>query len=214
MKAVEVSYVSIYNGVHMALERAGQSPDKESIPGDGGQEGRFLKAFDAYADSLFRHAALRLSDRERAIEIVQDTFAKVWRYLREGHEVSSFRSFLYKVLNNLVIDEYRRRKEASLDAILEAEGVDEGMFPELREEPLEDFINAFDAQQLLGVLHELPDMYREPIILRFIDGLTPKEIAEVSGESENVISVRIHRGIKAIRKKIDAQQKMFENKDL
>lgn len=213
MKAVEVSYVPIYNGVHMALEHAGRSPDKESIPSDGSQEERFLKAFDAYADPLFRHAALRLSDRERAIEIVQDTFTKVWRYLREKHEISSFRSFLYKVLNNLIIDEYRRRKETSLDAILEIEGVDEGMFPELREEPLEDMINAMDGQQILDVLHELPDMYRKPIILRFVDGLTPKEIAEVTGESENVISVRIHRGIKAIRKKADAQQKLFDDKN-
>lgn len=197
----------------MALEHigsgSGQSPErgseKNGEQSNGSQERRFLKAFDEYADALFRHASIRLSDRERAIEIVQDTFTKVWGYLRQGHEVVSFRSFLYKVLNNLVIDEYRRRRETSLDAILEAEGVDEGMFAELRYEPIESLIDILDAGQVLRVLGELPDIYREPIVLRFVDGLGPKEIADLIEETENVISVRLHRGIKLLQEKIQTK---------
>lgn len=173
-----------------------------------------MKAFEEYVDPLFRHASIRLSDRERAIEIVHDTFAKVWGYIREGHEVLSFKSFLYKVLNNLIIDEYRRRKETSLDALLAVEGVDEGMFAELREEPLQGLIDALDAEQVLKVLSGLPDMYRVPIVLRFVDGLAPKEIAELIEESENVVSVRIHRGIKFLKKKIETEQKAQQHIDL
>ena len=94
-------------------------------------EERFLKAFNEFNDALFRHAFLRVSNREKAIDLVHDTFTKVWAYLRKGHQVDNFRPFLYKVLNNLVIDEYRRRKESSLDALLEIDGVDEGSFSEL-----------------------------------------------------------------------------------
>lgn len=197
----------------MASKRSGKNPEKERTQGEGNQEGRFLKAFDEYANPLFRHASLRLSDRERAMEIVHDTFTKVWGYIREGHEISSFRSFLYKVLNNLIIDEYRRRREVSLDAILETEGIDEGLFTELREESLEALIDTLDAKRALLVLRELPDIYREPIILRFVDGLAPKEIAGLIEESENVVSVRLHRGIKLLKEKIDAKQKRL-NKDL
>ena len=75
-------------------------------------EARFLKAFEDYSDALFRHASLRISNRERAVDLVHDTFTKVWSYLRDGYEIESFRPFLYKVLNNLIIDEYRKRKEA------------------------------------------------------------------------------------------------------
>lgn len=169
------------------------------------QEASFLKAFDEYSDALFRHASIRLSDRERAIELTHDTYTKVWGYMREGHEINSFRPFLYKVLNNLIIDEYRRRRESSLDAMLEREGVDEGMFADLRDEPVEAMLDKLDAARMLSVVAELPSMYRETITLRFVDGLSPKEIAELIEETENVVSVRIHRGIKLIKEKILAQ---------
>ena len=191
----------------MALESSGHGPEERAHKDKGSQEERFLRAFDECADALFRHASLRLSDRERAIEIVHDTFTKVWGYLREGHEIVSFRPFLYKVLKNLIIDEYRHRREVSLDAILEAEGVDEGMFADLREDSFETLIDALDAKRVLLVLGELPDIYRESIILRFVDGLAPKEIAGLIEESENVVSVRLHRGIKLLKEKIDAKQK-------
>jgi RNA polymerase sigma-70 factor (ECF subfamily) len=201
----------------MALEPGGYVPEKgskkEEKQASGGQEEGFLKAFDEYVDPLFRHASIRLSNRERAIEIVHDTFAKVWGYLREGHVVVSFRPFLYKVLNNLIIDEYRRGKETSLDAILEQEGVDEGSFAELRDEPVERMINVLDAQEALVVLRELPEMYQRPIVLRFVDGLAPKEIAELIEESENVVSVRIHRGIGFLKKKLEARHDRSRNQD-
>lgn len=187
----------------MALEHSGGGPEKGVRKGVGSQEALFLRAFEEYADALFRHASIRLSDRERAIELVHDSFTKVWGYMREGHEIVLFRSFLYKVLNNLIIDEYRHRRETSLDAILEREGVDEGMFADLREESAETLIDTLDAKQALLVLSELPDIYREPMILRFVDGLAPKEIAALTEESENVVSVRIHRGVKLLKQKID-----------
>ncbi len=172
----------------------------DSIVGD--HEERFLKAFDEYADALFRHAVYRLSDRERGIEIVHDTFTKVWTYIRNGHEIDSYKSFLYKVVNNLIIDEYRRRKELSLDAILSEEGVNEGSFPELHEGGMEELTFALDAQKASALIGELPLVYREVITLRFVDGLKPKEISELIEESENVVSVRIHRALKILKDKI------------
>lgn len=180
--------------------------DEQAAPGESGdQEARFLKSFDEYADALFRHASIRLSDRERAIELVHDTFTKAWGYLREGREVLSFRPFLYKVLNNLIVDEYRRRRETSLDALLEREHVDEGSFDELRHEPLEAMIDELDARRAVALIGALPDIYREVLTLRFVDGLVPKEISVLIEESENVVSVRLHRGVKILREHVEAE---------
>ncbi|MFW6210321.1 MAG: RNA polymerase sigma factor [Patescibacteria group bacterium] len=176
-------------------------PDKQTA---GDQETRFLKAFDEYSDALFRHATLRLSDRERAIDLVHDTFSKVWSYLREGYEIETFRPFLYKVLNNLIVDEYRKRKETSLDSLLEREGVDEGSFPDLAEHTIEALAATIDGRKAFELLNELPDQYREVILLRFVDQLGPREISELIEESENVVSVRVHRGLKLLRQRIEA----------
>jgi RNA polymerase sigma-70 factor (ECF subfamily) len=173
-------------------------------------ETRFLKAFEEYNDALFRHALLRVSNREKAIDLVHDTFTKVWSYLRDGYKIDSFRPFLYKVLNNLIIDEYRKRKEASLDALLELDGVDEGSFDELSESTVEVLAATIDGRKAFDLLEELPDQYREVIILRFVDQLGPKEISELVEESENVVSVRLHRGLKLLRQKIEAQNEFAE----
>ncbi len=181
-------------------KQSARKTEDTSRPED--REERFLKAFDEYHDALFRHASYRLSDRERAIEVVHDTFTKVWSYLRSGYEIDSYKSFLYKVLNNLVIDEYRRRKEQSLDALLEQEGVSEGSFADLQEGGLDELTFTLDAERALDLLPDLPVAYREVIVMRFIDGLGPKEISELIEESENVVSVRIHRALRLLKERI------------
>lgn len=175
-------------------------------------ETRFLEAYDEYGDALFRHAQLRIANRERAIDLVHDTYTKVWSYVRQGYEIKQFRPFLYKVLNNLIIDEYRKKKEQSLDALFEQEGVDEGSFEELSESSVEALAATIDGRKAFELLEELPDSYREVIILRFVDGLGPKEMAELIEEKENVISVRIHRALKILRQKIEAADEFAEEK--
>ena len=117
-------------------------------------EARFLKAFDEYGDALFRHAYFRVSDREKALDLVQDTFTKTWSWVRGGHEIETFRPFLYKVLNNLVIDEYRKRKESSLDELLDQEGVSEGSFDELSESSTELLASTIDGKKALELVQD------------------------------------------------------------
>ena len=186
--------------------------EKDTSDNVSDQEKRFLQAFDEYSDDLFRHAFLRINDRERAIDLVHDAFTKVWSYLREGYQVDSFRPFLYKVLNNLIIDEYRRRKEESLDKLLEHEGVDEGSFDELSESTVEMLAATIDGRKAFALLEELPDQYKEVIIYRFVDQLGPKEISDLIEESENTVSVRIHRGLKLLRQKIEANDEYAEER--
>lgn len=166
-----------------------------------------MKAFEEYNDALFRHAFLRISNRERAIDVVHDTFTKVWTYVRSGHEVDQFRPFLYKVLNNLIIDEYRKAKETSLDALLEIDGVDEGTFDDLSENTVESLAATLDGKKAFEMLAEMADTYKEVLILKFVDGLGPKEIAGLLEESENVVSVRLHRGLKVLRQMIEKKEK-------
>ena len=179
--------VSYYNGFHM-----GDRTHK------GSHEERFLKAFDDYADALFRHASVRMRDRERAMELVHDAYTKAWSYVRDGNEIDSYRPFLYKILGNLIIDEYRKKREESLDSLLEKEGVDEGSFAGLKSGSLEETVDTLDAKRAIEMIAELPVGYREVLTLRFVDGLGPKEIATLIEESENVVSVRLHRGLKLL----------------
>lgn len=165
-------------------------------------ESAFLGAFEEYSDALFRHACFRISDRERAVDLTQETFVKVWDYVREGNEVRQWRGFLYRILNNLIVDEYRRKKEQSLDTLLEENPVHANVYigTDSRAEREERFDDEFLITKIRSLIPKLPEPQRVAVTLRYIDGLGPKEIAVSLGISENAVSVRIHRGVEHLKK--------------
>lgn len=167
------------------------------------EEKAFLEAFEEHADALFRHAYFRLSDRERAYDLSQDTFMKAWDYVSGGGTIKQYKSFLYRILHNLIIDEYRKKKSSSLDALLEDETIADAIEAKMAEGGVRETEEAYDETALIEEIRaripELPEDYRIALTLRFIDGLTPGEIAETIGASENVVSVRIHRGVAKLR---------------
>jgi RNA polymerase sigma-70 factor (ECF subfamily) len=165
-------------------------------------------AHTKYSDELFRHCSIRLSDRERALEITQETFVRAWQYMQRGEEIRELRPFLYRILRNLIIDEYRKVKSTSLEAMVddESEGV-EHLLPPDESNTLEAAIDRFDGIRALERLKELPDTYREVLLLRYVDGLSPSEIAKEIGETENAVSVRIHRGLKKLKVLLEPETK-------
>lgn len=152
----------------------------------------FMKAFDEYADAIFRHCYYRVYSKERAEELVQETFVKAWDYVRKGGHIRDMRPFLYKVANNLVIDESRKKKTFSLDA-LEEQGFDP---PSDGESQIRRVV---EGKDMLMLLEQLDSQYKEILVMRYVDDLQPKEISQILGVSENVISVRIHRALKKLR---------------
>ena len=167
------------------------------------EEQAFLQAFEAHADALFRHAYFRVSDRERAYDLTQDTYLKAWDYVQKGGAVKQYKSFLYRILHNLIIDEYRKKSPRSLDELLENETTAAATEAKLSEGSIRETEEGIDERQLIESIKaripELPEDYRVALTLRFIDDLSTGEIADMVGVSENVISVRIHRGIAKLR---------------
>ncbi len=155
-------------------------------------EESFLRAYEDYADAVFRHCYFRTFNRERARDIMQDTFAKTWEYLSQGKSVENLRAFLYKVANNIIIDQSRRKQVSSLDDLME-----QGFDVPVREH--ERTIAGIHGRQVLKIVELLDEKYRDVIIMRFVDDLSPQEISQIIGETENVVSVRIHRGIRQVR---------------
>ena len=153
----------------------------------------FIKSYDEYADALFRFAYFRIRERELAKDLVQESYIRTWNYIASGKEIENLRAFLYRTLRNIIVDETRKKKTVSLDA-MQNEGFD----------PSDNFRKAelefrLDSKNIVDRLTLLPEDDREIIIMRYINELGPKEIAEILDESENVVSVRINRALKKAR---------------
>jgi RNA polymerase sigma-70 factor (ECF subfamily) len=156
-------------------------------------EQEFIKVYDQFADAIFRHCVFRVSDREKAKDIAQGTFVRLWDYMSQGKEIENTRAFLYRIANNLVIDEYRKKKNDSLDRMRDEEGFDIGF------ESMKDIETKDEYERAQALLECLPDKHREALVMRHIDGLSVKDIAHLIHESENVVSVRIHRAIEKLK---------------
>lgn len=152
-----------------------------------------MRAYDAHSDAIFRHCYFRLFNRERARELTQETFMKTWEQITKGVEIRNVKAFLYRTATNLIIDDTRRKKTDSLDVLQE-----NGFNPSFENE--ENIFNAIEMGRVKIALEKLDEKYRSVIVMRYMQDLTIKEIAEVLGISVNVISVRLHRGLKELKK--------------
>lgn len=152
----------------------------------------FLAAYEAHADAIFRFCLAKVSDRERAVDLTQDTFVRVWEYATKGNDVSHWRALLYTTANNAIIDYYRKKKAISLDALEE----DIGFIPADTTLSQED---RTEVERIHRAIRELKEEYRDVAILRFIEDMQPRDIAEILGLSVNVVSVRIHRAMEKLK---------------
>lgn len=176
---------------------------KKQVAWQAELEKSFLAAYDEHSDALFRHCLIRLRDREVAKDVVQDTFAKTWLYLADGKEVEYMRAFLYRVANNLIVDASRKKKTNSLDAMMEEDGF------EVKDENIREPIDKPALQDALSMLKSLDEIYRTAVTMRYLDEMSPREIASALGVSENVVSVRIHRGIERLSKLMQRKSGMM-----
>ena len=139
----------------------------------------------------------------RAVDLVQDAYLKAYAYAKDT-DIDDMRAFLYRTLRNLIIDEYRRKKPVSLDAMAEEseETSAEAFLPADLTNTLEAATERLDARAALAAVKDLSPSYAEAILLRFVDGLSPAEIGERLGISENLASVRVHRALATLRTRL------------
>lgn len=162
---------------------------------DNNTKTEFEEMYEALSEPIFRHCYFRVHNRDKAIELAQEVFLRTWDYIRKGNKVDNPKAFVYKVANNLIINEVMRKKESlSLDEMYEEIGFD----PETSDHL--DMIERIDANMLFEKLNDLTPSYREILFMRYVDGLSVAEIVELTRESESNISVRIHRGLKQLKK--------------
>ncbi len=158
-------------------------------------EKAFIRAYDEHADEIFRFCAFRVGDRDRAKDLMQDTFTRTWAYIAQGNEIENLRAFLYRTARNLSINESVRSKALSLEELSEG-----GYEPE--DTHLPDPEREAEASLLVEYLAGLSPGDQELLTLRYMNGLAVKEIAQQLGETPNTISVRIHRALETLKRRM------------
>lgn len=161
----------------------------------------FLAVYDKHADAVYRRCLFKTSDHETARDLTQEAFTRTWDYLSRGKEVRHIKGFVFTVANNLIKDHYKKKKAVQMGDLGEFD-------PQRIVDQLENIEAKAEVEQVLRALKTLKEEDRDVLTLNMVEGFGPKKIAEIKGERENTISVRLHRARKRLRKvlKLDGEE--------
>ena len=160
-----------------------------------GDEHAFQQIVRSQHRALYAHAHRRLGNHEAAEDAVQDTLLRAYRALPSFDGDLRLRAWLHRILTNVCHDESNRRKrQVGLIDKLEAQPF------ELAPDPIDEAVLHDTVRIMNSALAELPESYREALVLRYVDGLSFREVAEITGVSEENARARVHRGRLALHK--------------
>ena len=145
----------------------------------------------AYANDVFRYLYWLCRDRNVAEDLSQETFARAWAAWEDQRDEKALKAWLFTIARNEHARLYERKRldvdpDADLEAIVARNTSDPGLAIDLR--------RAFA---------QLPEAYREPLLLQVLGGLSSAEIAAASQVSEDAVNMRLMRARKALRQILD-----------
>lgn len=156
-----------------------------------GNHDAFARLYHSYAPMV--HAiVLARAPAQDADDIVQEVFALAWRRLGELRDAAAFGGWLASIARRRAADAVRRRPTT---------------------EPLGDrewgakTFAAAEALTLLQLIRQIPEAFREPLLMRFVEGMTGPEIAMRTGMTAGSVRVNLHRGVKLLRERLQKERK-------
>lgn len=151
--------------------------------------------------TLYGYAFRILRNQEEAEDAVQDVFIKLWNLGNKLDEYKSIGALATTMIKNLCIDQLRKRKHSFRE-----EHVQKEIQNSVIESPHELMESMESSNIIYQIIDKLPELYKNLIKLREIEGLSYDEIVEKSGQNINTLRVTISRARKMIREEFNKYQ--------
>ena len=161
----------------------------------------FIAVYDLYVDHIFRFIYFKLnSNKEEAEDLTSAVFLKSWNYIQQNGltDVKTLRALIYKIARTSIVDYYRKNAQVYINNSIDDENI-KLEIPDYNEPIDKQVAASYDFGIVGKKTLELKDEYKEIIILRFINELSIKEIAQITEKSQGNIRILIHRALKALR---------------
>ncbi len=163
-----------------------------------GDREAFRLLFDAYKDRVFSIALYSFGgDQTAASDVTQQIFLKLMTSIGQFRGESQFTTWLHRLVVNACIDEQRRgRRYPGYGESLPVKNTSERRPTERRYERKEL------ADSVKAAISELKPKFRMPVLLKYVEGLSYEEIADVLGCSKGTVASRLNRGHKELARRL------------
>lgn len=158
-----------------------------------------------YQNDIFRFCLHYLREVERAKELSQETFLRVYMARGRFDGTRKFKPWVLCIARNLCLNDLKRKKAVPMESLEEyasSAREDTGeLMPSSSDGPDEVLMTAERRQMLARILEDLDAESREILILRYFQRMSARDIADTIGSSEGAVRTRLHRLLKGLRKK-------------
>ncbi|MEI8133588.1 MAG: sigma-70 family RNA polymerase sigma factor [bacterium] len=176
-----------------------------------GEDKAFLILYERYKSSVYAYCAKVLLSAGLSEELVEDTFQEVFLRVSQYRNTfisGEFRAWIFTVTRNTCLSSKKRGLRSHLsagqtvdpDAFSEDEALEGATSVSRNDDPLEILSQKEQTNLLLAAIAELPDTYREALLMSEYEGLTYDEIGKITGTSLSTIRIRVFRAKKRLRK--------------
>lgn len=158
----------------------------------------FSQLYKLYFDRIYRYVRLKLGNAVEAEDITSVVFFNAWRTIHNfsPQRESSFAAWLFRLAHNAVVDRFRSMRETiSLDAT-NPHPVVGAILPG----PEAQIERKLTISELSAALSLLTDEQREVVLLRFVEGLSAREVGDIMGKQEGAVRGMQFRAIEALRR--------------
>jgi RNA polymerase sigma-70 factor (ECF subfamily) len=161
-----------------------------------GKQEALRDIYEAYFARVYRFVFYRVSHRETAEDITEETFIKAFSGLKSLEKAQAFEGWLFQIARNLIIDYYRKKKQlVPLDAVENTLEYETNVV---------EIINLQIEQSILiKLLKELNDEQQTVIKMKFLEELDNSTIAQILNKTEGAIRVIQHRAISKLKELFD-----------
>lgn len=184
--------------VQRAVPRQTGDPDLPAVLAAQADRAAFAVLYRRYLDRVYGYAFYQLRDHHDAEDATERTFLAALRGLPTFRDNgSTFRAWLFRIAHNTIANAHRSRSRRRADPL-----------PASFDRPAPDadpaglVSRADELRTVLRAVHELPDDRRQVILLRFVDGLSSREVGEVLGRSPGAVRVLLHRALRDLEARI------------
>jgi len=173
-------------------------PDLADVCAAQADRGAFAVLYRRYLDRVYGYAFYQLGDHHDAEDATERTFTAALRALPGFRdEGASFRAWLFRIAHRTISNARRsraRRRAERLPATFDR--------PAPNADPAGIVGRADELRGVLRAVSELPDDRRQVVLLRFVDGLSSREIGEVMDRSEGAARVLLHRALRDLEERL------------
>ena len=176
-----------------------------------GDESAVQDLADRYGARIFQLAMRHMKNREDAEEVAQDVLMKVYRKVGAFRGDAALSSWIYRITFNTAMSRLRHSKAARAadqerERVLAAEGGDDSRSThqpaDWSQLPDDELLRLQLREAVAAAIADLPEIYREPVVLRDIQGLSTEEASSRLKVKDQTLKSRLHRGRVMLRERL------------